>query len=71
MRSDHATKFSRNRSGRSGRYDKGDKKGAEEDMQKVLELDPQALNGISGDYEAEGIEQKVKQAYTFLNPFGI
>jgi tetratricopeptide (TPR) repeat protein len=53
------------------RFDRGDKKGAEEDMQKVLELDPQALNGISGDYEAEGIEQKVKQAYTFLNPFGI
>lgn len=52
-------------------FEMGDKKGAEEAMQKVLELDPQALNGISGDYEAEGIEQKVKQAYSFMNPFGI
>ncbi len=53
------------------RFDRGDKQGAEEDLQKVLELDPQALNSVSGEYEAEGIEQKVKQAYTFLNPFGL
>lgn len=53
------------------RFDRGDKKGAEEDMQKVLELNPHALDSISGDYEAEGIEQRVKAAYSFMNPFGI
>ena len=53
------------------RFDRGDKQGAEEDMQKVLELNPHALDSISGDYEAEGIEQRVKNAYSFMNPFGI
>ena len=53
------------------RFDKGDKQGAEEDMQKVLELNPQEMADVSGDYSAEGIEQRVKQAYSNLNPFGI
>ena len=53
------------------RFDRGDKQGAEEDMQKVLELNPHALDSISGEYEAEGIEQRVKNAYSFMNPFGI
>ena len=53
------------------RLDQGDKQGAEEDMKMVLELDPQALADVSGDYSAEGIEQKTRQAYSNLNPFGI
>lgn len=53
------------------RLDKGDKQGAEEDMKMVLELNPQALADVSGDYSAEGIEQKTRQAYSNLNPFGI
>ena len=53
------------------RYDAGDKQGAEEDMQKVLELNPQEMADVSGDYSAEGIEQRVRQAYSNLNPFGI
>ena len=53
------------------RYDAGDKQGAEEDMQKVLELNPQEMADVSGDYSAEGIEQQVKRAYSNLNPFGI
>ncbi|MBQ8463354.1 MAG: tetratricopeptide repeat protein [Prevotella sp.] len=53
------------------RYDRGDKQGAEEDMQKVLELNPNALADVSGEYSAEGIEEKVKKAYTILNPFGL
>ncbi len=53
------------------RYEQGDKQGAEEDMQKVLELNPQEMADVSGDYSAEGIEQKTRQAYSNLNPFGI
>lgn len=53
------------------RFDSGDKQGAEEDMQKVLELNPDEMDGVSGDYSAEGIEQRVKQAYSNMNPFGI
>ena len=53
------------------KYDKGDMIGAKEDMQKVLELDPKQVEDISGDYSAEGIEHKVKQAYNNINPYGI
>jgi len=53
------------------RYEQGDKQGAEEDMQKLLELNPQEMADVNGDYAAEGIEQKVKQAYSNINPFGI
>ncbi|MBR1932718.1 MAG: tetratricopeptide repeat protein [Prevotella sp.] len=53
------------------RYDRGDKQGAEEDMQKVLELNPDELSGVSGDFKAEGIEEQVKRAYSMMNPFGL
>lgn len=53
------------------RYDSGDKTGAQEDLQKVLELNPDEMADVSGDYSAEGIEKKVKQAYSMLNPFGL
>ncbi|MBR6121858.1 MAG: tetratricopeptide repeat protein [Prevotella sp.] len=53
------------------RFDKGDKQGAQEDMQKVLELDPQAAADINGDFSAEGIEERVKKAYSAMNPFGL
>lgn len=49
----------------------GDKTGAEQDMQTVLELDPQQLADVSGEYSAEGIEQRVKQAYSVANPLGL
>ena len=45
--------------------------GAKEDMQKVLEIDPDKVAAITGEYSAEGIEHKVKQAYSNINPFGI
>ena len=48
-----------------------DKDGAEADMKMVLELNPQEMADVSGDYSAEGIEQKTRQAYSNLNPFGI
>lgn len=53
------------------RYDLGDKKGAEEDMQKVLELNPGELEGVNGEYQAEGVEQMMKRAYSAINPFGL
>lgn len=53
------------------RYEMGDKQGAEEDMQKVLELNPDEMADVSGEYSAEGIEQKTRQAYSNMNPFGI
>ena len=53
------------------RYEKGDKKGAEEDMQKLLEMNPNELADVSGDYSAEGVEQAMKRVYSAINPFGI
>ena len=49
----------------------GDTKGAEDDMRSVLELDPKATEGISGDYSAEGVEHKVQNAYRSIDPYGI
>ena len=53
------------------RYNQGDHAGALEDMEKVLELSPEEAAGVNGEFTAEGIEQKVKQAYSFMNPLGI
>lgn len=53
------------------RFEQGDKQEAEEDMQKVLELNPDELSDVNGDYEAEGIEQIVRRAYSNMNPFGL
>ena len=53
------------------RFDSGDKNGASEDLQKVLELDPNLLADVSGEYSAEGIEEHVRRAYSALNPFGL
>lgn len=53
------------------RLEQGDKQGAAEDMEKVMELNPEEMADVSGEYSAEGIEQKTRQAYSNLNPFGI
>ena len=53
------------------KYDKGDMIGAKEDMQKLLEIDPDKVVDISWEYSAEGIEHKVKQAYSNINPLGL
>ena len=53
------------------KFNNGDKNGAEADMQKVLELDPNRLADVSGEYSAEGIEQRVRQAYSAINPLGL
>lgn len=53
------------------RLEQGDKQGAEEDMKMVLELNPEEMADVNGEYSADGIEQKTRQAYSNLNPFGI
>ena len=53
------------------KYDKGDMAGAKEDLQKVLEIDPDRAADISGEYSAECIEHKVRKAYSNINPLGL
>ena len=53
------------------KFNRGDKAGAEADMQTVLELDPNSLADVNGEYSAEGIEQRVRQAYSAVNPIGL
>ncbi len=52
-------------------FDKGDKQAAEEDMRKYLELRPEEMEGVNGQYEAEGVEEMMKRAYSPINPFGL
>lgn len=52
-------------------YNRGDMRQAEADMQKVLELNPQQLAGVSGDYSAEGVERRTRQGCSNMNPFGL
>jgi len=40
-------------------------------MQQVLELDPKQTADINGEFSAEGVEEKTKQAYNKINPFGL
>ncbi|MBO4316555.1 MAG: tetratricopeptide repeat protein [Prevotella sp.] len=52
----------------------GDKEGAEADMHSYLELNPEEMDGVNGEYSAEGTEdigRTVEQAYRNSNPFGL
>lgn len=52
----------------------GDKEGAEADMRSYLELNPEGMDEVSGEYSAEGKEdigRQVEQAYRNSNPFGL
>ena len=52
----------------------GDKDGAEADMRTLMELNPDKVNEVNGEFCAEGtenIQQKVEQAYKQSNPFGL
>ena len=53
------------------KLEQGDKQGAEEDMRRLLELNPGELDGTNGEYQAEGVEQMMKRAYSPINPFGL
>jgi tetratricopeptide (TPR) repeat protein len=44
-------------------YQKGYSRQAEEDLRKALELNPQQILKMSGDYQAEGIEHRPKRSY--------
>ena len=45
--------------------------GAKADMLKVMEIDPEQASNVTGEYSAEGIEHKVRQAYSNINPLGL
>ena len=52
----------------------GDKEGAEADARAVLELAPNEVAGVSGNYTARGtenIQRKVEEAYRNNNPLGL
>ncbi len=52
--------------------EQGDSTLAAEDAKKVIELDPKQTADISGEFSADGIEQRTKDAYkNTLNPFGL
>ena len=56
------------------KYAKGDKEGAEADARAALELEPEQVADVSGDYTARGtedIQRKVEEAYRNSNPFGV
>lgn len=49
----------------------GDTIGATEDAEHAMELMPESVANVNGDFSAEGIEQKTRQAYRDNNPFGL
>ena len=49
----------------------GNDQRAVELLRKALELNPFLLDNVSGDFEAEGIEEQTRRAYSMMNPFGI
>ena len=53
------------------RYEKGDMAGAKEDAQHAMELEPKDMEAVNGEYSAEGIEQRTRQAYRNINPLGL
>lgn len=57
------------------KFEKGDKIGAEEDAQQLLEINPEEAEKVTGKFDAEGtegnIQQKVENAYKAINPFGL
>lgn len=55
----------------AAKYAVGDMAGAKEDAAKAIELNPEGMADVSGDYSAEGVEHKVRQAYSNVNPLGI
>lgn len=56
------------------KYAKGDKEGAEADARAAMELEPEQVADVNGDYTARGtedIQRKVEEAYRNSNPFGV
>ncbi len=58
----------------SVKYDQGDNEGAEADAKMALEIEPERVSDVSGDYTSratENIQQKVEEAYRNNNPLGL
>ena len=56
------------------KYAQGDKDGAEADGRAALELEPEQVADVTGDYSARGtedIQRRVEQAYRNNNPLGL
>ncbi len=51
-------------------YERGESQAATEDMQKVLELEPEKAADVNGEFSAEGIENKINKKYKEMNPYG-
>ncbi len=51
-------------------YERGESQVATEDMQKVLELEPEKAADVNGAFSAEGIEDKINKKYKEMNPYG-
>ena len=49
----------------------GDKRGAQEDARRLMELVPEMAADISGDYTAKGVEQRPKRKISNLYPLEI
>ncbi len=45
------------------KYSMGDTVGAEQEVRKALQMDPGCMEAVSGQYTAEGVEQKVRQTF--------
>lgn len=54
------------------KLEQGDKQGAEEEMKKLLEINPDELAEVNGEYKAEGVEEMMKRNnQSFINPLGL
>lgn len=51
--------------------EKGDKVGAQEDLARLLEINPKEASDVTSEESTEGIEQKTLDAYRNNNPFGL
>lgn len=49
----------------------GDRKGAEADAGRLMQIDPQRMERISGDFTAKGVEEVPQRKRSFINPLGI
>lgn len=49
------------------KYSVGDTVGAEQEVRRALQMDPGCMEAVSGEYTAEGVEQKVKPVFGMAN----
>lgn len=49
------------------KYSMGDTVGAEQEVRKALQMDQSCTEAVSGEYTAEGVEQKVRPVFGMAN----